>query len=320
VETSLKAIAKEQTMSDNKKQYTNFGVHKNEFHPNKMDTSMSDRLPPGMYKVKVIPMLGRLWFESFDAKSDSLVELPSAEYSRIVAEMDLFLKPETMKKFQDKGFLYKRSALLHGLPGTGKTCIVNRVSQQVIKRGGVCLFVENPQVLPLAFEVLESVQPDVLTMVVLEEVDSMIAHGNESSLLSILDGEIQKQNVMYLATTNYIDKIPARMRRPGRFSSVIEVKYPTPEARSVYLQTKLGREFPRLGEWVEKTSGLSIDELKECVQAVELLESPLDEVVGRLRETRGDNSEYESKGKRRGNNLVRQFRDNEDSYDDDVMS
>ena len=271
-----------------KKNYVNFDVSKNEFYPNQSGSEVSSKLPPGMYKLKFNSMTGEFWFDAFESKHDSIIDLPSKEYTQVVSEMEFFLRPETKAKFQKLGYLYKRSAILHGLPGTGKTVIVNRVAQKVIKDGGVVLFVDNPNLLELGFEVLTAIQPDITTLCIFEEFDSMLQQF-ESKLLSILDGEVQKENVMYLATTNYIDRIPARIMRPGRFSSVVEVKYPSPEARKKYLDLKLGEKFPHTSEFVEKSNGLSIDELKEIVQSVVVLEQPLDSVVGRIKETKSLN-------------------------------
>lgn len=272
------------------RKYVNFDAVKNEFHPNMGSTKPADRLPAGTYEPRFNQMTGQFWFERINTKSDNILDLPSPEYTQIVSEMELFLNPEVRKEFGRLGYLYKRSALLHGLPGTGKTCIVNRVADHVVKNNGICLFIDKDSVglLPHSFEVLEGVQPDVTTLVILEEFDSMIAR-SESKLLSILDGEVQKQNVMYLGTTNHINKIPARLQRPGRFSSVIEVHYPTAEARFVYLKSKLGN-FSELDTWVEKTNGLSVDELKECVQACYILKQPLEKVIDRLKQTRDDSA------------------------------
>jgi SpoVK/Ycf46/Vps4 family AAA+-type ATPase len=88
---------------------------------------------------------------------------------------------------------------------------------------------------------------------------------DEATLLHVLDGEVQKKNAMFIATTNYIDKIPARVRRPGRFSTVVEVKFPNTEARRAYLKTKL-KDATVIETIVERTNDFSIDELKEVVR------------------------------------------------------
>lgn len=257
-----------------------------QFDPQGQDSKAMSRLEPGVYTLNYNSMSGKFWFEEFKNNHDTIIDLPSPEYRTLTQEMIHFLKPETKAKFEEKGFLYKRSALLYGLPGTGKTVLVNRVIQEVIKNGGVVLFAQDPRLLTKAYEVLDDLQPNTVTLVVLEELDTMLKSYGESIFLNLLDGEIQKKNVMYLATTNYIDQIPKRIIRPGRMSSVIEVKYPNAECRAQYLSLKMGKDFKQLENWVQKTKGLSVDEMKEVVQSVYIFERNIDAVVDTIKKTR----------------------------------
>lgn len=270
-----------------KREYSGFSQQGNRFIPNYTGSGQSfPILKPGIYTMHYDQRTGMFWFEEFLARHDRLLDLPSPEYTRVVTEMNHFMSPKVKAKFDQMGFLKKRSALLYGPPGTGKTCIVNRVMQNVIQDGGVVIFANKEiGLLKHAFEILTSTQPDILTMVIMEEFEKL-ARSEESALLSLLDGQIQKPNTLYLATTNYIEKVPKRLYRPGRFSSVIQVGYPNAEARQMFLVTKLGAEFEGLTAWVERTEGLSIDELKEMVQAVEIFEQGFDETLQRLKDTR----------------------------------
>lgn len=243
------------------------------------------KLTPGVYTIHFDPNSGIFWFQDFNAVSDTILELDSPEYKQITNEMAYFLRPETKKKFNDMGYIYKRSALLHGEPGTGKTCIVNRISRDVVKQDGIVLYVTNVALLKMAFDVLSDLQPETLTLAVFEEFDD-IARSNESQLLTLLDGEVQKENVMYLATTNYLERVPKRLYRPGRFSSVIKVNFPNAIARQQYFTSKLDADFEHMKPFVEKTNGCSIDELKEVIQSVIILGNDLDDTLNRLKTTR----------------------------------
>lgn len=261
-----------------------------EFLPSREEANISDTLVPGAYTWDYNSMLKKGQFTEFKPTCDNILDLPSGEYKRITQEMKQFLNPEIKKKFKDTGFLYKRSALLHGLPGTGKTVLIQRIIKDVISSGGVVIFCTEPISIKQMYEVIDDLQPDAMTLVIFEEIDGIIDNYGDRSLLSILDGEIQKENVMYLATTNYIDKIPKRLLRPGRFSSVIEVHYPDTAARKFYFKSKLG-EFTDLELWVKKTEGLSVDELKEVVQSVYIFGNELDAVVKRIVLTKDMGSE-----------------------------
>lgn len=269
-----------------KKSYISLSIYGNKLIADY--TSSADKLKkldPGIYTIHYDSQSGTFWFQEFNPVSDNILELDSPEYKQVTTEMAYFLQPEVRQRFKDMGYIYKRSALLHGEPGTGKTCIVNRVAKDVVEKNGIVLYTNNPFILKIAFEVLSDLQPDTLTLAVFEEFDD-IAKSSESNLLTMLDGEVQKENVMYLATTNYLERVPKRLYRPGRFSSVIKVNFPTAQARKQYFAYKLGADFDKLDLYTEKTSGLSIDELKEVIQSVEILGNDLDATLARLKTTR----------------------------------
>ncbi len=242
------------------------------------------KLAPGVYGLT--PTQDGFLFTKTKTETDKLVHIPGTTYDLVVSEIDQFMKPETRALFDKYGFLYKRSALLYGPPGSGKTCTINRIMEKVVGDGGIVLFNPHPRLVKQAFAALDMLQPETRIMVVFEELDELLKQ-HESELLNLLDGQIQKSNVIYMATTNFIDKIPTRIRRPGRFASVIEVKFPTAEARHYYLSKKMQIEDSLLVEWVEKTENFSIDELKETVLAVKCLGLSLDYTINKIRENKG---------------------------------
>lgn len=267
------------------------------FIPFKVDGTRQD-LPFGCYSPEYNYDSGQVIFNKLKLNCDDIVNLPSKEYDYITSQMTHFLKPETKQKYIDNGFLYKRSVLIHGKPGTGKTCIVNKITQNALEKNAVVLFNPDPRKIRYFFEVLEATAPNKLTLVIFEEFDDLVRSGSatEKVLLSVLDGEIQKNNIIYLATTNYIDEIPLRIQRPGRFSSIVEVNFPNVEARSVFLKAK--QVSPGLVKaWSEMTEGFSIDELKETVLAVRCLDEKLDTVVNRIRDLKERGLQSESRKK-----------------------
>lgn len=250
------------------------------------------RLAPGVYTVNCTEN-GSIYFTPMSTNCDAIVELPSKEYQQLVYDMETFLIPNTKDSFNKYGFIYKRSALLHGKPGVGKTVLVNRIMHTVIKQGGIVLFNPPPGLLQDAYTVLEDIQPDVLTMVIFEEFDELLEH-HEEDLLSLLDGEIQKSNIIYLATTNYKENIPTRLLRPGRFSSIIEVLAPNLEARIQYL---LNKHFTKeeAEDWASKTEGFTVDDLKEVVLSVKCLNYSLEASLKRVVEYKTASHEAKSK-------------------------
>lgn len=241
------------------------------------------RLPAGVYELVLVGQAQILAFNNISTNHDNLVDLPDAAYDRVVNELNLFSTPETKAKFSELGFLHKRSMLLYGPPGTGKTCIVNKVAQNVVENGGIVIFNPDVRFLKDAFQQLSAIQPDVQTLVIFEEFDSYV-NEFESELLSILDGEIQKDNIIYLATTNYIEEIPPRITRPGRFSSKIAVGLPTEEARREFIIHKGKLSGKELEKWVKATKDFTIDEITECIKSVLCLQYSLEDTTNRIKQ------------------------------------
>lgn len=269
------------------KAYSGFDRDNNTFYPNEQPAS-NMKLTPGAYTIHVNNMTGKIYIQGFDFKHDQLLDLPTKEYQQIVNQIEHFLKPETRAKFDAHGFLYKRSALLHGSWGTGKTCIVSRIANYATTKGGITLFNPDPRILLEVLNMIEDVQPEATVVVVWEELDKMIDKF-EQELLNILDGEVQKSNIIFLATTNYIDKIPARVKRPGRFSNIVEVAFPDAKSREFYLKVKIKDSSVNIAEWVDKTEGFSIDELKATVLDVMCLDVSLDEVITTIKAAKDAN-------------------------------
>lgn len=246
-------------------------------------------LPAGMYKTIYDDENDRVYFDEMDSLCDGIVDLPSKEFSQTLEQIKTFLKEDTKEKFKKYDFLYKRSVLLEGLPGTGKSVLVQRLGKEILTLGGIILFNPNPTHLKSIFTQIRDVCPDKVIMVIFEELDALIDR-YEEELLHVLDGELQTNNVMFVATTNYIERIPKRILRPGRFSLIVKVSYPDSEARRYYLKTKIS-ESSLLEEWVTKTEGLSIDELKETVLSVCCLSLNLDDTIERIKEIKSEDNE-----------------------------
>lgn len=101
-------------------------------------------------------------------------------------------------------------------------------------------------------------------------------------------GEQQTDNLVSVATTNYPDRLGARIvNRPSRFDDRIFVGMPSETARLAYLRktTSNGSQMSddAVQKWARETKGLSIAHLREMVAAVLCLDQDYDDVLGRLR-------------------------------------
>jgi ATP-dependent 26S proteasome regulatory subunit len=245
-----------------------------------------EELPPGQYTIEVSNQIG-LYFNKTDVNLDELVHLPDSVSDEVVREIRTFWsKEEHFRKF---GFLWKRGVLLWGPPGSGKTSTIQVISQEVINNGGMSIYISDPDVAAKGLKVLRTVEPHRPIVVMLEDIDSIIDQHGETELLALMDGELQIDNVVFVATTNYPELLDKRfVCRPSRFDLVRKIGMPSPEARRTYLTAKHSRlALPEaedeLQKWVKATNNFSIAHIKELIVSVEVFEVPFEEAVKRLK-------------------------------------
>lgn len=150
---------------------------------------------------------------------------------RITDHIDQWLENETM--YTDRGLLYKTGILLHGPAGTGKSSMAMAIANYL----GCGLITIDPgtfQFMNIS-EITESIVADETKYVVLiDEIDAIFkSRENENitdeqlkvtnKLLSFLDSAQSPTGVIFVATTNYPDRLDKSLLRKGRFDVIEEM-------------------------------------------------------------------------------------------------
>jgi hypothetical protein len=241
------------------------------------------KLPAGVYETFAVP--GMWGLELTDIASDGIYILPDMATQTLMDEVNKFWSSE--QKYRDHNLLYKRGLLLWGPPGGGKTVAVKLLMSELVKRDGVVILAQNIQLVILCLKAIRRIEPNRNLIVVLEDIDEIINYNGESHVLSMLDGENNVDNILHLATTNYPDRLGARIiNRPSRFDRRVYVGMPSDEARRAYLDkaTRGGLNSEELDKWIKDTKELSIAHLRELVAAVHCLDQPYEDVIERLKQ------------------------------------
>lgn len=232
------------------------------------------KLPPGVYEIDSNPSVG-LYFEKIPVKTEGLIRFPDTNSNKVVGEIQKFWEREGM--FRKYSLVYKRGIILYGPPGSGKSCTVQLVMADVVARGGVVIQFWEPGLFVDGLRNLRRIQPDTPVVAIMEDLDSLIETYNESEILNILDGVNDVDRVVFLATTNYPNKLGHRvMNRPSRFDKRFRIGFPSAKSRELYFRELIGKEKIDelkidIKKWVKDTDKLSIAHLKELFVAVVIL-------------------------------------------------
>jgi len=169
---------------------------------------------------------------------------------------------------------------------SGKSCTIQLVMADVIRRGGVAIIFEEPNLYLENVRQFREIQPNTPLVVLMEDIDSILEIHNESEVLNILDGVEKIEKVVYLATTNYPEVLGERIiNRPSRFDRRFKMPHPRSASRKLYFEHLLkGKEEKLAGimdveKWVKDTRGMSIAHLKELFVSVCILGDDYDETI-----------------------------------------
>lgn len=268
-----------QSVAKRKQIFTQFIVRDNHFSP-MGEITTQPTLDSGIYDIE--STMQGIIFEVHDLKTDEILRFEDSRYNQVLEEISNFwsLKDD----FNKMGFTHKRGVLLYGSPGCGKSCLLKLVMEDTVNKGDVVFIAKSSGTLVKGLTQFREVEPERKVLVIIEDIDELIRY-NERPILELFDGDSQTDNVLFLGTTNYIERLPARIIRAGRFDRTIEVKNPPLQGRLAYLKHKLSmnEKDEKIAELAKKTENFSFAQLRELLVSTYCLKQPLEEVLRRIR-------------------------------------
>jgi DNA replication protein DnaC len=273
------------------------------------------RLVPAAYEIQHSQTCG-IYFEQFKVKTEGLIRFPQTNSDRVVREIQTFWAKED--RFRQYGLNHKRGIMLWGPPGSGKSCTIQLIMKDVIERNGIVIKFGHPTLFTEGMRILREIEPTTPAVILMEDIDSTLEIHNESEVLNILDGVDHIEKVVFLATTNYPERLgPRILNRPSRFDKRFKIGHPNPESRMLYFKHIIsGKDRSMLAteeidvdkrvkeldidldKWVHDTEGFSIAHLKELFVAVTILGDDYNEAIETLASMRDNiSSSHEEAGK-----------------------
>lgn len=178
--------------------------------------------------------------EVVEARPLESVVLPAALKQRVVDDLDEFISIDSKRWYREHGIPYKRSYLLHGAPGAGKTSLIQALAGRY-KRNVCFLSPSHPDFTDDALKAaVQRVPKD--SIIVLEDIDGVGAahrdhkkHGEQKSaltfsgVLNALDGVGGQNGQIFILTTNHRENLDPALIRNGRVDLHVEFTDATEE-------------------------------------------------------------------------------------------
>jgi len=188
---------------------------------------------------------------------------------------------ESIKFYRDNNIPFKRGLILEGAPGTGKT-LIGRILCSTINCSFLWVtpkYLTDSGAIASICELARQISPCVLFLEDLDlyaqDRDKVRDSNMLGELMNQLDGLVENNYIIVVATTNKVDFIEEAMRnRPGRFDRTIEIVAPSKEGIKRLLTLCLQRlsttgDF--LDEVAEKAKGFTGAHVQELVNTAVMI-------------------------------------------------
>ena len=200
---------------------------------------------------------------------DSLI-LPA----EVWAEVDVFLAAATSRReiLRRLGLGTNRGMLVAGPPGVGKTHLVRVIASELGDRYTTILADANAMRHMIAelYAASETFGP---TLVVLDDIDLVLGHrdsngdnGALADFLATLDGVLEREAILTIATTNDPKALDPAAQRSSRFDMVVTLPMPDEASRARILERHLAPlglaiDYDAVAQSLEGATGADVKEV-----------------------------------------------------------
>ena len=166
------------------------------------------------------------------ARSIESVILPKSDKDCIVNDLSEFTSQEVAQFYKQHGIPYKRSYLFYGVPGAGKTSLIQAIAGKYQRD----IYIINPtdrEISDASLKYSFTKASNKRSLIILEDIDALFSKDRQtlvrgssltfSGLLNALDGVGSGNGVILILTTNHKERLDPALIRSGRVD--IELKF-----------------------------------------------------------------------------------------------
>jgi len=239
--------------------------------------TLSEKTEEDTFNVYSFHPDGQYWSKKITKAArpiESVILHPDVKRT-LIEDIEEFLSPQARDWYKNHGIAYKRSYLLYGPPGSGKTSIIQAIAGKY--KRNLC-FVQ-----PLSKEWTDDTFSACVqfaprrALIVLEDIDAYFGKNREtlhekcpltfSGLLNALDGVSSTDGQLFILTTNFVEKLDEALIRSGRVDRKIQFPSVDPKlAGEMFLQFYHGEEAAA-AEFVNQMAKLlnNPEQIKLCM-------------------------------------------------------
>lgn len=219
---------------------------------------ISEKSSEGMFTCYGWHVQNQFWKHKSTSKARPIgsVILPAKTKEVLLNDVSQFLDEETSSFYEAHGIPYRRSYLFYGVPGTGKTSLIQALAGYT-KRSISFLQPTDPKMTDDALKEAITKLPRN-TICVFEDIDSLfdVDRANKvkgscltfSGLLNALDGVGSSGGQIYVLTTNLKHQLDPALIRSGRVDMHVEFSHILPEQ----VQEMWNSYYPQAIEYGER--------------------------------------------------------------------
>jgi len=224
-------------------------------------TELHDDVLPGFYSVNVHRSIFGV---SVEIKKEEIL-IPASAMTTVksildIQDLNVLFSKESLRVHEALMVPAKVGYLLYGEPGSGKTTTMLATADYLVKNYGAMVFdVKGSNFVEYAYKTIEkmrTISPGMMAVVTFDECEEDM-EDDESNMKRLLDSNDTPTNMVFLAATNYIDKIPDSIKnRKSRFKYVRDCSGLNSEADQVF------EILSSMNEGLSADDKLTVDQIK----------------------------------------------------------